>query len=513
MRRSKCRKGEVWRVVKRVFGKGESIMRGFILALTAVVFFTSTGVFAEPRDGLISYYNFSGTADDASGNGHDGILYGPRLTTDRRGVANAAYEFDGVDDYINVLFSGAFRTTDYTLAAWINPNSGFLTDTEGVIVAGRGEDFQNDRAWSWLDIGSEGNPWGTGIRAGLETNSDADFVYDTGVFPETNTWTHLAATRSTDGELTIYEDGTVIGHWDSSATPSTMSEQDFTIGTRWSSQSGPYHRGNYFSGLMDDIMLYDRALDADEVAELARYDSPYPKLGEVVSDDGGTPMVTNPQRIADVAPSNASYVKLTDLTIPATSVATILLEAADYAPANGLGIYSYKGAGVAPSSSEMLDIFAGADGLFTSATLEFDLADGTVWYDRNGNLVPDADEIAMIGDTFGFYMTSPDQYGGIRNPLFFTDDVLNPDTLATKHGLIYDTGSITGGITGDPDIVLAFEDLLAGHSDWDYSDMVISVTDVTPWTDRVNPIPLPGAGLLGVLGLSCAGMRLRRRAT
>lgn len=44
-----------------------------------------------------AYYPFNGNANDASGNGHNGTVTGATLTTDKSGVANRAYSFDGND--------------------------------------------------------------------------------------------------------------------------------------------------------------------------------------------------------------------------------------------------------------------------------------------------------------------------------------------------------------------------------------------------------------------------------
>ena len=37
---------------------------------------------------------------DSSGNGHNGTVYGAKLTTDRHGISNSAYSFNGTSDYI-----------------------------------------------------------------------------------------------------------------------------------------------------------------------------------------------------------------------------------------------------------------------------------------------------------------------------------------------------------------------------------------------------------------------------
>jgi hypothetical protein len=50
-------------------------------------------------------YVFNGNANDTSGNGHDGIVHGATLTSDRFGNTNSAYSFDGVDDFIEIPLS------------------------------------------------------------------------------------------------------------------------------------------------------------------------------------------------------------------------------------------------------------------------------------------------------------------------------------------------------------------------------------------------------------------------
>lgn len=67
------------------------------LALLIFVFCLFTRcVQADLQEGLIAYFPFNGNANDEAGNGHDGIVYGATLTTDRFGNTNSAYEFDGI---------------------------------------------------------------------------------------------------------------------------------------------------------------------------------------------------------------------------------------------------------------------------------------------------------------------------------------------------------------------------------------------------------------------------------
>jgi hypothetical protein len=56
---------------------------------------TKTDLPATLQNGLVGYWPFCGNANDVSGNGYNGTVNGATLTTDRFGVANKAYSFDG----------------------------------------------------------------------------------------------------------------------------------------------------------------------------------------------------------------------------------------------------------------------------------------------------------------------------------------------------------------------------------------------------------------------------------
>ncbi|HZF02663.1 MAG TPA: hypothetical protein VE344_12310 [Methylomirabilota bacterium] len=73
-------------------------------------------------NGLVAYYPFTGNANDASGNGHNGTVYGATLAPDRFGQSNQAYHFDGSSRIFlgnSTLISGSALT----LTAWIKPDS------------------------------------------------------------------------------------------------------------------------------------------------------------------------------------------------------------------------------------------------------------------------------------------------------------------------------------------------------------------------------------------------------
>lgn len=86
--------------------------------------------------GLIAHYCFDGNANDAVGS-RNCTVYGASLTTDRNGNANSAYEFDGVDDYLQ-LPSAVWFNGDFTISGWLYVSS--YKDFARFFEFGLGED-------------------------------------------------------------------------------------------------------------------------------------------------------------------------------------------------------------------------------------------------------------------------------------------------------------------------------------------------------------------------------------
>ena len=225
---------------------------------------------ADLSSGLLVYYPFLGNANDVSANHNDGTVSGATLTTDRFGAPDSAYSFDGSDDSISAPHMAAFNSRVFTISAWIRPSDDLSIGSVSTTIVARGEDFTTDRMESALEIFGQGNPWGSGATFFYEDSGDHDRIYDSGFFPEPDTWTHLAVTRALDGELILYSNASVIGHWYGTPDPAT-SNQALTIGARWwsPSTSGPYQLAGFFSGSIDEVRLYDRVLSAAEIEDLS----------------------------------------------------------------------------------------------------------------------------------------------------------------------------------------------------------------------------------------------------
>lgn len=94
---------------------------------------------ADLSDGLVAYYPLNGNANDESGNGNNGVVYGATSTIYQKNNSNnSAYSFDGADDYIEVYNSDDFQFGDsaLTISAWFKAPKG---DTYRAII-GKQED-------------------------------------------------------------------------------------------------------------------------------------------------------------------------------------------------------------------------------------------------------------------------------------------------------------------------------------------------------------------------------------
>lgn len=244
-----------------------------ILLTATILIIVATGTAsANLTDGLVAYYPFNGNANDNSGNGHNGTVYGANLVADRFGNPNNAYSFNGVSDYVGVPYAAAFQLSAFTFATWVRPTLDLSSLVASAIVC-RGEDSTTDLAAFALFVIGEPNPWGNGGVVLYEDNSGIDYFYDTSHYPQVKTWTHLAATRLPDGQLNIYSNGNLLGHWESTPPPTTNCFQDLTIGAYWSS-NGISKLEAYFPGAIDEVRIYNRALSVDEISELAFIPAP-----------------------------------------------------------------------------------------------------------------------------------------------------------------------------------------------------------------------------------------------
>jgi len=93
---------------------GKSILS---LALVVVIAALATPTLAQDPD-LVGWWPLDGSAADASGNGHDGVLEGD--ATYVPGVFGQAISLDGDGDYVMITdYKGLMSSSPVTVTAWV----------------------------------------------------------------------------------------------------------------------------------------------------------------------------------------------------------------------------------------------------------------------------------------------------------------------------------------------------------------------------------------------------------
>ena len=206
---------------------------------------------ADLTTGLVAYYPFDGNASDMSGNDHHGTVNGTTLGTDRHGLAGKAFNFDGVDDYINI---GNFPLTDFTFNSWVNIEAVNTNNLNAILsrmgTAYQGFEFSVEPDSTLKLLTGNGSGW-----SHLFSNDTL------GV----NEWISLTATAEAN-QFKIYINSILVLSNNSSHVNST---DDTLIGTRTNAANG-----GHFNGSIDDVRIYNRALSAVEVQALHDLEKP-----------------------------------------------------------------------------------------------------------------------------------------------------------------------------------------------------------------------------------------------
>jgi len=193
---------------------------------------------ADLKDGLVAYYPFNGNANDESGNGNNGTVYGATLTSDRFGSPNSAYDFVGTSG--NSITTSFIPPNTFSISLWYNANSSqllnpgifstFSTSLYNGIYYGQ---YGSSHETIW----SDGNAYHT-----LSANA--------------NQWTHLVIISATSN-IKAYKNGSLVLDFGGTTTHAA----NLIFGDSRFNQ-------RYFTGAIDDIRIYNRALSEPEIQQL-----------------------------------------------------------------------------------------------------------------------------------------------------------------------------------------------------------------------------------------------------
>jgi hypothetical protein len=212
-----------------------------------------------PTQGLVAYYPFNGNANDESGNGNNGIIYGARLTTDRFGNNNKAYIFDGISNYINVSNSThPTGNVTITYSAWLYYSSNLsIGQHVSVVDVGNSGDANPSKRSAillWKNIDNKDY-----VTYCSQAN---DYVFQTYIIPF-NQWLHIILTK-TANITKLYINGSFVQQGSINSTQNVESTK-ISIGGSGNFQ---HANGECLKGKIDDVRIYNRVLTDTEIQQL-----------------------------------------------------------------------------------------------------------------------------------------------------------------------------------------------------------------------------------------------------
>jgi Concanavalin A-like lectin/glucanases superfamily/PEP-CTERM motif len=225
---------------------------------------------------LIAHYAFDGNANDESGYGNHGTVYGATLTEDRFGNPNSAYEF--TDNYGPYVGGDFIEIPDMiegfqnlSISMWVNEYEIGYVHGESYIAFG---DDHNYMVAIHHNKGVNTNKMDFRIA---NTNQN-EVMVDT---PFNDAWRnnfiHYALVY--DGENGIlqgYINGSLIAQTSTSPDPvTTFGDSYAALGKHWWNDGSEC--STRFNGVFDDVFIYNSALSESEIQELYNAPNPVPE--------------------------------------------------------------------------------------------------------------------------------------------------------------------------------------------------------------------------------------------
>lgn len=218
-----------------------------------------------PREGLVALWSAEGDARDSAGENHGKLKGGATFAPGKFGQA---FKLDGQDDYVDFGSPKALQIAgDQTISMWIKPDR---LDKKRFLMA---------KSWNELKVfvtvggvlnyayGRDGKPRWEGVL--LTTAPGAEHhitsppwtklkVQGHRATVRVGEWTHIAAVRNLKAQRSRwYVNGRMVCQGPAPITP-TISTQSL-----WIAKSRHGHPS--FSGLVDEVAIWNRALTGEEV--------------------------------------------------------------------------------------------------------------------------------------------------------------------------------------------------------------------------------------------------------
>jgi hypothetical protein len=238
---------------------------------------------ADLDKGLQAYYPFDGSANDKSGNNNNPTFNNATMTADRFGKPNSAYHFNGVYQYMRIPNKPALNFgATITLSVWVRP-TGFYYDichASQIISKGGGNYNPGNYALRFDDaLYSAGSGCNGSICDTVHQNFRGTGTVLTpygGDFIKKNQWYNVLYTN--DGKTAKLYVNCELKY--TVSFPETFTNSEDLFFGKSDDEFFPF----WLNGDLDDVRIYNRALNAEEIFSLCNEKVEVKKPGPLVPE-------------------------------------------------------------------------------------------------------------------------------------------------------------------------------------------------------------------------------------
>lgn len=201
------------------------------------------------KGNILAYYPFNGNANDASGNGRNGMASNGQFVPDRNGVLNSAYLFNGQNSSVTIPNDIGLNVQNAIAINFWMKIGGLYTREQYPLSHGNWE-----HRWK-VSISNDHLRWTVKTSTGTkDLDSESPVLLDS-LYNVTVQYAH--------GMMELYLNNTLdaIAPWSGTIQQTTT---DLCFG-----QSLPNDNNYNFNGILDDIRIVDYELSSDEIAALS----------------------------------------------------------------------------------------------------------------------------------------------------------------------------------------------------------------------------------------------------
>ncbi len=237
------------------------------------------------------------TAKEENNTGYNGTIVGTVNTA--QGVSGNAIEFPaGNNAYVNIGSADMLKSANFSVEFWFKPTA--MPAARATLIAQqstRGQDLNG--TWE-IYYNNEGM-----VVFSFNRGLGSEGAFDMGVkfYTQLNKWTHIGLVRE-GGLYKIYIDGTV--QQARKDQPGLPPAGVTTIGAILNSSNNPVE---CFTGVIDEVKLYDRPLTDSQIIECAGLAAPT-KINLSVTNGKLTGVFEQAQTVAPTEKDFRSYIKV-----------------------------------------------------------------------------------------------------------------------------------------------------------------------------------------------------------